>query len=60
METSQETSRSAGDARGSQQDDDPSEPARATDWVSDVHARRHGQIGTGLLHSIETRLGSIA
>lgn len=59
METSQEPSRGAGDAREAGQDEDPSERGQSTGWASDAQARRGGQIGTGLLHNIEMRLGSI-
>lgn len=59
METSQDLARDTHQERGSQQDEDPSEPRRSTGWASDAQERHGGQIGTGLLHNIELRLGSI-
>lgn len=43
-----------------QEHDDASEPRRITGWASAAEKRTGGQIGNGLLHNIETRLGSIA
>ncbi|MEL6647466.1 MAG: hypothetical protein AAFY35_12350 [Pseudomonadota bacterium] len=45
--------------REEQQDEDPSEPRRSTGWASAAQERHDGQIGNGLLHNIEVRLGSI-
>lgn len=39
--------------------DDLKDP-NATVWVSAAQKRQGGQIGDGLLHNIELRLGSIA
>ncbi|MEM6587295.1 MAG: hypothetical protein AAF641_02515 [Pseudomonadota bacterium] len=58
METSQQPSRGANDAR-IPQDEEPSEAKRSTGWASAATERHNGQIGTGLLHNIEQRLGSI-
>ncbi|MEM7732419.1 MAG: hypothetical protein AAF280_06490 [Pseudomonadota bacterium] len=57
METSQQLLRGTSDART--QDEEPSEPKRSTGWVSAATERLNGQIGNGLLHNIEQRLGSI-
>ncbi|MEO0752974.1 MAG: hypothetical protein AAFY25_14360 [Pseudomonadota bacterium] len=35
------------------------ETAQSNSWASGAHERSGGQIGNGLLHSIEQRLGSI-
>lgn len=59
METSQSAAQGQNDTRGSQQEDDPSEPRRSAGWASAAQARHDGQIGNGLLHNIEVRLGSI-
>ncbi|MEO0772488.1 MAG: hypothetical protein AAFZ04_04825 [Pseudomonadota bacterium] len=58
METSQPPLREAIDARVTE-DEDPREPQRSTGWCSAAKERHNGQIGNGLLHNIEMRLGSI-
>ncbi|MEL6121553.1 MAG: hypothetical protein AAGL92_15465 [Pseudomonadota bacterium] len=59
METYKNNARGAGAERQSEAEADTSEPD-ASVWASAAHRRRGGQIGDGLLHNIEMRVGSIA
>lgn len=58
MDTSEQPTRGAQDARATE-DEEPLEPRRSTGWASAATERHNGQIGNGLLHNIELRLGSI-
>ncbi|MEO0370059.1 MAG: hypothetical protein AAF231_01250 [Pseudomonadota bacterium] len=58
METSEQPVRGTPDMRATD-DEDPREHERSTGWASAATERRNGQIGNGLLHNIEMRLGSI-
>lgn len=59
METYKTSTREAGAERQSEADNDLAEP-HSSAWASAAHRRRGGQIGDGLLHNIEMRVGSIA
>lgn len=60
MSSNENPSHGASDGQISQSIDTGLEPRRSTGWVSDAQKRTDGQIGTGLLHNIELRIGSVA
>ena len=59
METYKNNAREAGADNWREADDETADQPSSA-WASAAHRRRGGQIGDGLLHNIETRLGSIA